>query len=196
MAEGLFNKIILWALLGLFIVIFLFIFYGPKEGFMGKIANLALGVEKYLPIQSQREVKPNEKTVQWLKILQEYEQKKCVVNQYTCKAENLNCQCFALGQKQNKEAPDTCDASKPYCYDGQIGCSREGPDKPLYFDYCRQTNPKFNLAQIPDCAVDNKCKASNMPCKCSLASGQYEICIETGESYCYQGNFGCYAQPC
>lgn len=59
MAEGVLNKIILWGLLILFILIFLFAFYS-KTGFMSKIANLALGAERFLPVEPNKEVRQDE----------------------------------------------------------------------------------------------------------------------------------------
>lgn len=60
MAEGVLNKIITWALIILFILIFLFVFYSPAEGFMGKIAKLALGAERFLPVEPNKEVRQDE----------------------------------------------------------------------------------------------------------------------------------------
>lgn len=60
MAEGIWNKIITWVLLVLFIIFFIFIFYSPADGFMGKIANLALGAERFLPAEPNKEVKQDE----------------------------------------------------------------------------------------------------------------------------------------
>ena len=60
MAEGVLNKIILWGLLILFIFIFLFALYNPREGFMGKIAKLALSAERFLPTEPSKELKADE----------------------------------------------------------------------------------------------------------------------------------------
>lgn len=59
MAEGVLNKIILWGLLILFMLVFLFAIYS-KTGFMSKIANLALGAERFLPVEPNKEVKQDE----------------------------------------------------------------------------------------------------------------------------------------
>ena len=67
MAEGVFNKIILWALLGLFLVIFLVAIFS-KTGLFPSIANLALGAERFLPVEPQKDVKASEKSANWLKI--------------------------------------------------------------------------------------------------------------------------------
>ena len=63
MAEGVLNKIILWALLIIFLLIFLFAFYSP-QGFISKIANLALGAERFLPLEPKKEIKANEQLSQ------------------------------------------------------------------------------------------------------------------------------------
>ena len=60
MAEGIWNNIITWAILILFVVLFIFIFYSPAEGFMGKISKLALGVQRWLPFAPQEELKKDE----------------------------------------------------------------------------------------------------------------------------------------
>ena len=60
MAEGVLNKIILWALFILFLFVFLFVFYRPAGGLMSKIASLALGVEKYLPVEPNKELKQDD----------------------------------------------------------------------------------------------------------------------------------------
>ena len=57
MAEGIWDNIIKWTILILFVVLFIFILYNPAEGFMGKISKLALGVQKYLPITPQKEIR-------------------------------------------------------------------------------------------------------------------------------------------
>lgn len=54
------GKIATWLLIVLFIVIFIFAFYSPAEGFMGKIAKLALSAERFLPIEPTKEVKQDE----------------------------------------------------------------------------------------------------------------------------------------
>lgn len=59
MAEGIWNKITLLGLLILFISIFTFAFYS-KTGLMSKIASLALGAERFLPVEPRKEVKPDE----------------------------------------------------------------------------------------------------------------------------------------
>jgi len=59
MAEGILNKIILWAILLLFLFIFAFALYS-KSGLISKIANLALGAERFLPTEPSKEVKADE----------------------------------------------------------------------------------------------------------------------------------------
>ena len=60
MAEGILNKIIVWILIALFLVIFIFVFYSPGEGLMAKIANLALGAQRFLPVEPQKNVVQNQ----------------------------------------------------------------------------------------------------------------------------------------
>lgn len=55
MVEGILNKIILWGVLILFILAIIFIFYSPAKGFMGKLGRLALGAERFLPVETQKE---------------------------------------------------------------------------------------------------------------------------------------------
>ena len=57
--EKVLGKIILWASLIIFVIIFFFVFYSPAEGFMGKIAKLALGAERHLPVEPQKSGNPN-----------------------------------------------------------------------------------------------------------------------------------------
>ncbi len=59
MAEEMLNKLVLWAILIIFIIIFIFVFYNPKEGFMGKVSKLALAVERFLPFGRGEQVKPD-----------------------------------------------------------------------------------------------------------------------------------------
>ena len=54
------GKIATWLLIMLFIVIFIFAFYSPAEGFMGKIAKLALSAERFLPVEPSKELKQDE----------------------------------------------------------------------------------------------------------------------------------------
>ena len=60
MAEGIWNKIILWSILLLFVFIFLFALYSKDNGFMSKIAKLALSAERFLPVEPNKEVKQDE----------------------------------------------------------------------------------------------------------------------------------------
>jgi hypothetical protein len=131
----------------------------------------------------------------WQKILDDYSKNKCQVERFTCKVQSFPCQCFTLGAKNAKQKPDICDAAKPYCYDGQIGCSNRAPDVPLYFDYCKSTQ-NFNTADIPECMIDGKCKPTYLPCRCSNAGKQSMLCIGTGNAYCSKNNLGCVSQSC
>ena len=187
--ESVLNKIILWVTLIFFVILFFFVFYGSGQGLMGKIAKLALGAERFLPVESQKSGNSNKQSTEWLKILQEYQQKKCIVNQYTCKAENLGCQCFSAGGRQNKEKPDTCDSQKSYCYDGVYGCSDKGPDSGDNLAVCKQTlADNFRLAN--KCKVDkNTCKIISAPCSCSNLGGTTYVCSEG--QYCYDRQIGC-----
>lgn len=130
----------------------------------------------------------------WPVILQEYEKNKCKVDKYTCKVENLPCQCFTSIQKENKLKPGVCSIQKPYCYDGVEGCSDKSPDISYYFFVCRETNKNFQLAQ--KCSVDSDtCKVKNAPCTCYITkpvAGQQsfpQLCLEG--QYCYNEQKGC-----
>src|SRR3989338_5265883 len=188
MAEGVFNKIILWAFLGFFLVIFLVAIFS-KTGLIPSIANLALGAERFLPVEPQKDVKASGKSANWLKILEEYEKKKCVVDKYTCKIQNVGCQCFTSTQRDNREAPDTCTTEKPYCYDGLHGCKSEGPDivPGNYLKACQDTNKEFILA--PKCEIDERCAIKNAPCSCNTKDEGARVCLQG--QYCYNGIFGC-----
>ena len=61
MAEGIFNKIVLWTLLIVFMLIFIFAMYGKDKGFISRIAGTALSIgEKFLPFQASKEQKHDE----------------------------------------------------------------------------------------------------------------------------------------
>ena len=49
-----------WVLIIIFILMITFAFFSPAEGFMPKIANIALGIQKYLPISPSKEIKQDE----------------------------------------------------------------------------------------------------------------------------------------
>ncbi|MBI2647071.1 hypothetical protein HYW99_01220 [Candidatus Woesearchaeota archaeon] len=180
-------------LIGIILVVVVAVFiiwaFGPN---LKSLIKTSIGISE---IETSENIN-HEKDESWQKILEEYEKNKCRVNKYTCKAENLPCQCFTSGYRKYKEEPETCVNQEPYCYDGEIGCDKNGPDSPTYLEYCQKTNIGFRLMEIPDCKIDNKCKAINMPCKCQVANKQYEICLPDGDSYCYQDNYGCYKYPC
>ena len=123
---------------------------------------------------------------------------KCEVDKNTCGVVNAPCTCDTAGSKADKSGktlPNVCTQNE-YCYDGQIGCSNRGPDTPLYFDYCKKSNPNFKLEEIPECNVDVKCRALNMPCKCELGSGDFDICLQNGNSYCHKKSTACDAKAC
>lgn len=133
------------------------------------------------------------KLIEWTKILLEHEKNKCVVNKYTCKIENLGCECFSSGIYQSRQKPDTCDDKRPYCYEGIYGCSDKGPDTSNYLEVCKQTiGSKFELA--PKCEVDkNSCQIKNAPCSCYTEGSKKEnkayVCLEG--QYCYNEQVGC-----
>ena len=60
MTEGIIGKFATWAIIILFMFVFLFVFYSPEEGFMGKMANLVLGANRFLPVVPQKELKQDE----------------------------------------------------------------------------------------------------------------------------------------
>lgn len=65
----------------------------------------------------------------------------CIVDSDTCQVKNSPCSCQTAGSKQTGELPYVC-LEGQYCYNEQIGCSNEAPsqDKPLYVNYCRNSN--------------------------------------------------------
>ncbi len=119
----------------------------------------------------------------------------CEVSDYTCQVRNAPCSCNTKDSKSSGRLPKVCLAEQ-YCYDGQIGCSQQGPDITSHADYCKASNPKFKLDEIPQCIVDSKCKSANAPCKCSSAGGKYQICLEKGNNYCHENNVGCNKAEC
>ena len=56
MAEGVLSKVVVWGLLILFLLIFMFAFLNPKYGLIQKVAKIALGAERFLPDEPQKEV--------------------------------------------------------------------------------------------------------------------------------------------
>lgn len=89
MAESIWESTIFWVLLILFFIIFIFVFYSPAEGFMGKVAKLALAVEKLLPVEPSKQVKqdtslPQSTTDTQKRFMEEiskyYDKEKCVLS--------------------------------------------------------------------------------------------------------------------
>ena len=132
--------------------------------------------------------------IEWERILQEYETKKCKISKYTCKAESFPCQCFSAGNKDTRKGPETCSEREPYCYDGKYGCFDKGPDWGDNLQLCKETNQQFELSQ--PCIVDeNTCQVKNAPCSCHTQGSNQRnempphVCNDG--QYCYNEQIGC-----
>lgn len=188
-SEGMSDTAISLLVLVLVLIVLGSIFFGPR------VLAFFKSVVGIITINSNKASKDNIQDQPWQKILEDYAKNKCQISRYSCKAENVPCQCFTLGARNVKEKPDTCSSQKPYCYDGQIGCSDRGPDVPLYFNYCQSTQ-NFKQEEISECIVDSECKPTNLPCRCTNAGKQSTVCLPDGNSYCDKNNFGCIPKPC
>lgn len=189
MTESILKEIAEWVLILFFLVLIFFLIFA-KTGWLPKIANYALSLERFIPGVPQEKISINE---EWSKILKDYYQNQCKINQFTCRAENFPCKCFSFGEFTNKEKPDTCTSENPYCYEKQTGCSSTGPDTTAGIELCSKSNQNFELP--PQCEVDiNTCKIKNTPCSCHTSYSKSsealpEICLEN--QYCYNRQIGC-----
>ena len=139
----------------------------------------------------------------WQRTLNDYQTKKCTLDESSCIVKNSPCECFSQTQFENRIAPSTCNAGE-YCFEYGEGCSSQGVDTLTRLSSCITILSKRGITfkQAKICDLDSSsCKVTNSPCTCPFSgnlddSGKIKtnilgISTCSENQYCYYGERGC-----